>query len=131
MHTFFFFAHQLKQLAYNADLPDGTPMVQVESSLTPDQVQKLGWNMHGSFNWEELAEAVGDKGLAHTFQEVCRLTKWRRCTSRYPGKFPQLTCTRLGSRGTIQPFTSNFALATLNLVASGLHMQVVRWDESG
>ena len=119
MHTFFF-AHQLKQLAYNADLPDGTPMVQVESSLTPDQV-----------NWEELAEAVGDKGLAHILQEVCRLTKWRRCTSRYPGKFPQLTCTRLGSRGTIQPFTSNFALATLNLVASGLHMQVVRWDESG
>ena len=65
-HAYIFFAHQLKQLAYNADLPDGTPMVQVESSLTPDQV-----------NWEELAEAVGDKGLAHILQEVCRLTKWK------------------------------------------------------
>lgn len=113
----------------NPNLPPA-PKVCIPAGVPPQEVQTLGREFAGHFDWKDIAEFLGDSDKATLLHRVCSTTKWRRMQGRAVGGAPQFTCTRLGQRGAVVgPLGQDLLLAVVNLVAMNLQDEVVLLEE--
>lgn len=118
-------------LHVNPALPPGLPHIPCPSTsqATPREVSRIGMTLGIDLPWPVICAALHLRPLdAETFANVARRTKWRRFPSgRARLALIQFTATRIHGGSMIGPLGDHLILATINLVALGLHDQVLQW----
>lgn len=112
-------------LPRDPSMPLGLIIVPIPHGMVAARVQRLGFDKADLIDWPLLASHLQRPDLAATFEEVARLTKWRRHPrGRGPGGMPHFTATPSVGKGTLGPLGTHLALAVVNLVSAGQHMSV-------
>lgn len=118
-------------LHVNPLLPLDLPHIPCPSprEATAMEVSRIGLALVDPLPWPAVCNALHlHPRDAETFSTVVRRTKWRR----FPGGRArvgsiQFTATKIQGGSMIGPLGDNLMLATINLVALGLHDQVLQW----
>lgn len=118
-------------LHVNPPLPPGLPLILCPSprEATAAVVSRIGQALGDGLPWAAVCNALHlHPRDAERFSTVARLTKWRRFPNgRSRGVPTQFTATTLQGGGMVGPLGDHLMLATINLVALGLHDRVLHW----
>lgn len=77
-------------------------------------------------DWNQVAEALGQASCSTLLHNVATSTKWRRMMGKKSGSVVQFACTVQGKvHGPLGP---DLVMATVNLIARGLHLDVSKND---
>ncbi|CAE7294163.1 unnamed protein product [Symbiodinium natans] len=94
-----------------------------KTAMPAAEVKMLGYRHANAFDWGAVARAAGDASAVGALYDACRQTKWRRSVRR-----PLSFAATAQSGQVTGPLGEDLATATVNLVASGQHVNVNRWS---
>ena len=110
----------------NPFLPKGITKIFIEETMVPADVQAIGQTYGDKVDWIQVAEALGQASCSTLLQNVATSTKWRRMMGKKAGSVVQFACTVQGKvHGPLGP---DLVMATVNLIARGLHLVVSKND---
>jgi hypothetical protein len=117
-------------LMRNPTLPLGILRVPLPISASSWQVSRIGLLKWESIDWHLIARKLRQPGLHEVLARVAKQTRWRRCPLGRGGAkraSSQFTATKLVGKGMVGALGDHLAIATVNLVAMGLHDSVRKW----
>jgi hypothetical protein len=117
----------LDALVSNPILPAGTPMIYIETAMTPGEVKQLGLRRGPAIDWTSLATHLGHPVLAAFLLDVCQQTIWRRSYGRASGSHKPFAATARGG-SVLSNIGVDLVTATINLVVDQQQNNVNRHD---